>query len=512
MKTVNIDITPNTKLLASLRSNNLTNVDAVADLMDNSIDSDVNAKNIYIHKNKDMFILADDGVGMDEDLLIDAMKLGSAGRDKPAITDLGLFGVGLKNSVLSLGRNTKVITKTIDGEHLTARFDIDDILNKDKFEIPMGSSSHDEIEEFMRYTKNAVSGTVIIIQKLDRLTYTTDGNFRNALKKQLAETFRVFIKDGLKIYVDETLLRLRDPLGIDYAPEAISQSQDELLSLEMPDGTPFKVRIRISYMPELLKDVNADYPQSMDNQGFYFMRNDRQIQRATWQRFATKHGSLNRTRGEIYFTGDLDEIFGVPYEKNSVKLKEWFFDKLKPIISPIINNLKNRYESENKSKRKTSVQEQEEIKQLEENIDKKANRISKLNIKDDKVPAGGAKGPHITTLAAPTADPKKPNDAGIDGMSKHKLVEIDMASIPGPYICTFEPKLGGSLKIVINTDHDFYNKFYSFQELITRDAFTKLLFALGRTIVSMSDETEAYATMMDDFQRNLGETFRKLIG
>jgi hypothetical protein len=511
METLHIDITPNTKLLASLRNNNLTNIDAVADLIDNSIDADVNAKNVFIHKNKDLFVIADDGAGMDEELLIDAMKLGSAGRDKPAMTDLGLFGVGLKNSVLSLGRSTTIITKTPDGEHLTARFDIDDILAKDRFEIPMGSSSSQEIIDFGQYTKGSASGTVILIRNLDKVIYTTDGNFRNALKKQLAETFRVFIKDGLNIYVDEVLVRFRDPLSTQYAPEAISQTQDEVISLEMPDGTPFKIRVKITYMPELLKDVSWDYTQSMENQGIYFMRNDRQIQRATWQRFATKHGSLNRTRGEIYFSGDLDDIFGVPYEKNSVKLKDWFLDKLKPIIGPVINNLKNRYESETKSSRKTSVQEQEDIKQLEENIDKKANRISRLKVNGpSKLPAGTKR----LRLGGPSSAAADTDIVDVDSkeaMGKHKLVEIDMASIPGPYICTFEPKLGGSLRVVINTDHDFYTKFYAFQELGTRDAFTKLLFALGRTITSMSDETEAYAMMMDDFQRNLGETFRKLM-
>lgn len=510
MKT--IDITPNTKLLASLRSNNLTNVDAVADLIDNSIDSDVNAKNIYIHKEKDLFVLADDGIGMDEDILIDAMKLGSAGRGKPAVTDLGLFGVGLKNSVLSLGRSTIIITKTIEGEFLSVKFDIDDILAKDEFIIPLGNSSIEEIRLFNEYTKESLSGTVIIIKNLDRVTYTTDTAFKSALKKQLAEIFRIFIKDGLNIFVDDTLLRLRDPLATNYAPTAIAQSQDEEIKLSMPDGSPFKIRVRITYLPELLKDVKADHAQTMENQGFYFMRNDRQIQRATWQKFISKHNSLNRTRGEIYFSGELDEIFGVPYEKNSVKLKEWFYDKLKPIIAPILSNLKNRYESENKSQRKTSAQENDDIRQLEENIDKKANRISKLSVKKIKETTT-EKRPRIGSANKAEDDKKDKFDtAPNETMPKHKLVEIELGSISGPYICSFEPKLGGSLKIIINTDHDFYNKFYSFQDLNTRDAFTKLLFALGRTIISMSDETEAYSSMMDDFQRNLGETFRKLIG
>jgi len=502
-----VNITPNTKLLASLRNNNLSNNEAVADLLDNAIDADVNAKNIYIIKNKDTFVMADDGAGMNRALLIDALKLGSAGREKPTITDLGLFGMGLKNAVLSLGRSTLIITKSEDDEFLTAGFDLDNILQSEIFSIPLYQSNEDEIKLFNDYTRNSPTGTAIIIKELDKVTFTTDGTFKNSIIKHLGEVFRIFIKDGLNIYVNDTLVKHMEPLGVDYATSIPVQLEDEQFTFETPSGALFNLRIKIALLPILLEKVSSEYKQNMTNQGFYIMRNDRQIKRATWLKFLTQHNNYNRIRGEIYFSGDVDDIFGVPFEKNSVKLQEWLFDKLKPIIVPKVNALRTRVESEAATLRQTSDQENIDFKQIAENIDKKANRISSLNNSKGKVKGDEGIKPSNSEVKVPhEKDPK-----ATDEKLKRKLVEIDTAKIVGPYICSFEPLLDGRLKITFNIDHDFYQKFYLLQGLTTKDAFTKLLFALGRTIASMSNQTEEYGIMMDDFQRDLGETFRKLI-
>lgn len=92
------------KFLASLRNNSLSDVQAIADLVDNSLDLDVDASRIEITKHDDVLTIADNGSGMTLDVLVDAMKLGSSGKDDPTDTDLGLFGIGLKNSSLAMGR------------------------------------------------------------------------------------------------------------------------------------------------------------------------------------------------------------------------------------------------------------------------------------------------------------------------------------------------------------------------------------------------------------------------
>src|ERR1700722_7506232 len=93
-----VEIAPRTTFLKSLRNNTLTNEQAVADLVDNSFENDVNSSKIEITKNPTQLIIADNGSGMMGGLLKSAMKLGPT--HNPAASDLGLFGVGLKNATM----------------------------------------------------------------------------------------------------------------------------------------------------------------------------------------------------------------------------------------------------------------------------------------------------------------------------------------------------------------------------------------------------------------------------
>jgi hypothetical protein len=68
----------------------------------------------------------------------------------------------------------------------------------------------------------------------------------------------------------------------------------------------------------------------------------------------------------------------------------------------------------------------------------------------------------------------------------------------------------GALRIRWNIDHVFHS-FFSEQDIDTKAAFTKLLLALGRAIVTLANETDEYAQMMDDFQLRIGDEFRKLM-
>src|SRR5207249_1546381 len=77
VKQQKVPIPPRPKLLVSLRNNTLSNEEAVADLLDNTLDWDTNANNVWMYKSPQRFIMADDGAGMSKATLIDALKLGS---------------------------------------------------------------------------------------------------------------------------------------------------------------------------------------------------------------------------------------------------------------------------------------------------------------------------------------------------------------------------------------------------------------------------------------------------
>jgi len=77
---------------------------AIADLIDNSISAGAN--NVCIHfewdgDNSTVYI-ADDGMGMDKDELVEAMRPGSKNpSDERDLKDLGRFGLGIKTASFS---------------------------------------------------------------------------------------------------------------------------------------------------------------------------------------------------------------------------------------------------------------------------------------------------------------------------------------------------------------------------------------------------------------------------
>jgi Histidine kinase-, DNA gyrase B-, and HSP90-like ATPase len=101
-------------LVASLRGVGYSLETAIADLLDNSISAD--ASNIDIqwdwNDGHPMACILDDGSGMTEDRLVEAMRFGGIGPDaQRSEGDLGRFGLGLKTASFSQCRQLTAISK-----------------------------------------------------------------------------------------------------------------------------------------------------------------------------------------------------------------------------------------------------------------------------------------------------------------------------------------------------------------------------------------------------------------
>jgi hypothetical protein len=504
-----VDISPRTTFLKSLRNNTLTNEQAVADLVDNSFEIDVNASRVEITKSPNQLTIVDNGSGMTGAVLAGAMKLGPT--HNAAASDLGLFGVGLKNATMSLGRKFTLITKHVDDVHYTAVYDLDVIVSSENFYIPIYPSTQQEIKWFVDLTHKSDTGTVIIIENLDRIETNRDGDFKNRLVKHLGEVFRVFIKDGKKIIVNGLEIEYRDVLKGYYTTEE-TEINDQVYNFKYPDtGQQFSLRIRLALLPVPTEGEKYKHGISMANQGFYILRNDRQLLRNTWLGIIVLHTKLNRLRGEIYFSGEQDDVFTINYEKNQLQPKQWFLDQLRDNVFGIINGWDGRLAQERKNK-DVKDGNTELHKRIKDDIEGKANRIPALKIvriptprktKAEQSESDELHEPEVTgTEASQTAIevPKKKRD----------LVDFGVENIGSSYICRYEDQGNGALRIVWNVNHPFY-PFYLGEEIQTQAAFGKLLFALGRAVVKLANQTPEYEQAMNDLQIQMGEEFRKLM-
>ena len=107
-----IDITPHTSLFPKLGFVGYSVPQAIAELVDNSIDAMIDGQKlaVVIKIDKESITVADNAIGMDAQGITNAMTL--AHSDKKG--KLGEFGLGLKTACLSLGERFTVTTKHRD--------------------------------------------------------------------------------------------------------------------------------------------------------------------------------------------------------------------------------------------------------------------------------------------------------------------------------------------------------------------------------------------------------------
>jgi hypothetical protein len=155
-------------LVASLRGVGYSLETAVADLLDNSISA--NASNIEIqwdwNDGHPVACIFDDGHGMAEDQLVEAMRFGGVGPDvKRAEGDLGRFGLGLKTASLSQCRQLTAISKRKSGI-CAFTWDIDRIRPAGSgWDLIEGDECFDG--ELLASLNAASSGTLIVWRNID---------------------------------------------------------------------------------------------------------------------------------------------------------------------------------------------------------------------------------------------------------------------------------------------------------------------------------------------------------
>ncbi len=123
---------------------------AVADVIDNSIAADATFVDILLnmdYRGNIVLEIYDDGVGMDRDALINAMKYGSRPRPSPA--SLGKFGLGLKTASTAFCRRLSVISRDTSKEPLIrATWDLDHVRDENKWELLIDSPTKEESKAY----------------------------------------------------------------------------------------------------------------------------------------------------------------------------------------------------------------------------------------------------------------------------------------------------------------------------------------------------------------------------
>jgi hypothetical protein len=313
-------------LIESLRAFGYTLPAAVADLVDNSISARAHTVSITAHwAGPDSWIaVVDDGQGMTEAELIEAMRAGSQSpREARRRDDLGRFGLGLKTASFSQARELTVRARR-DNATAERRWDLDVVAESGEWRLLR------EIDEQSRrlLPVDAMNmGTGVLWRRMDRVvgdSAVDDAKARDRflqvveqLESHLAATFHNYLARPRTL-----VIRLNDNQVAPWDPFLEGHQGTQPLGEELIRYKGHEIRVRPYVLPHHSKLSEPEFRRAAGEQGwnaqqgFYVHRNRRLIVAGSWLSLGfqkEEHAKLARISIDI--PNALDEEWQIDVRK-----------------------------------------------------------------------------------------------------------------------------------------------------------------------------------------------------
>ncbi len=326
---------------------------ALADIVDNSVTAGASVVKLNADTlaDKPWIALADDGTGMTERELVEAMRLGSKNpTDTRDAKDLGRFGLGLKSASFSQCRRLTVLTRR-SGQTSCARWDLDRVAKRNDWSLELIDNS----EIVTGYDLLSDNGTVVIWEKLDRLGggYTQDRVKRiqhinaelSRAERHLRLVFHRFLEGAephLNLLINGRALKPLDPLGASYA----SGQWDPLEEIVLSRGT---INIRCRTLPHHKMISKQEWEElggpegHLKSQGLYVYRENRLIISGGWLGLARQTELTKLCRIAIDIPNTMDSEWKIDVKKASAQLPPVVRERLKKVVERFVGTSKRTY-------------------------------------------------------------------------------------------------------------------------------------------------------------------------
>jgi len=281
-------------LIESLRAFGYTTATAISDLIDNSITA--LARNVWVNffwDGPDSWIrVDDDGLGMSEDTLMNAMRPGSQSpRLERHPKDLGRFGLGLKSASFSQCRLLSVRSHPKGGPFASRAWDLD--LVESKREWRLQRDLRGSTEQILR-SAPAAANTSVVWQVMDRVVDRSGVSDRRAhdlflglqaeVEAHLAMTFHRFMQGKsrpLKVWMNDRRVEPWDPFLLDEDATQTLESDPIWYANQRIGVQPYVLPHHSKITQE--KHRLASGPRGWNaHQGFYVYRNQRLLLPGDW--------------------------------------------------------------------------------------------------------------------------------------------------------------------------------------------------------------------------------------
>lgn len=351
------DVAPDASaMIESMRAYGYTLPAALADIIDNSIAAGARNVDVRIHwaEHDSWIAVTDDGSGMSEAELRDAMRLGSRSplEDREP-QDLGRFGLGLKTASLSQCRRLTVVTRRAGCDAATRRWDLDHLARPEVSGWQLLKTTARGSEERANLPSDLPAGTRVLWELLDRLTGEGQDGDVESLQRHFTEMIQR-VEAHLSMVFHRFMSRRRLQLrlnGHDIAPwdpflesHAATQCTPEEPIRLSGHADPILVRGFVLPHRDRLTDREhsvASGPAGWNaQQGFYLYRGERLIVAGSWLGLGSgkpwtqeEHYKLARIRIDI--PNSMDHLWQLDVKKSSASPPPGLRERLKGMATTI---------------------------------------------------------------------------------------------------------------------------------------------------------------------------------
>jgi len=353
MKHINLPPTPSS-LVESMRDIGYSIETAIADIIDNSITAEAKYIDVRFswNKNNPWLAVIDNGLGMDQEELIAAMRFGSMSPlEVRTAEDMGRFGLGLKTASFSQCRCLTVMSKKNNITNCV-QWDLDLISASENNEWALSLLSEDEIVSdselpFLakEYLASKISGTIVLWKNIDRINEGTPVKNHESMFNQTINNVRFHLElvfhrflspdpgqSKIEILFNKSQLNSFDPFNTSKAAELHEEEfrfKGECIHVQ-PYVLPHHNKVSKTEWKEY--EGKAGY---LHGQGFYVYRNRRLIVYATWFRLIPKNELTKLLRVRIDIPNSLDSLWRIDVKKSNAFPPSGVRDELKRIIKKI---------------------------------------------------------------------------------------------------------------------------------------------------------------------------------
>lgn len=347
------DATPfASSLIEGLRDFGYSLETSLADIIDNSITAGASRVDLIADTigSEPWIAIVDDGTGMTEAELIEAMRPGSRDpRENRNAADLGRFGLGLKSASFAQCRALYVVTRK-GGVTSCAVWDLDMVSDANKWELALFDEPEFPAMEYLRG-----DGTAVIWQKLDRL----DGGFKSSpenraktinasladAERHLRLVFHRFLegtKPRLVLSINNRKLTPIDP----FCSDNQARQADPPEELKLAKGS---IRIRCITLPHHKKMTKASWEETggpeghLKSQGLYIYRADRLIIAGNWLGLAKSTELTKLCRVCVDIPNSMDADWKIDVKKASAQLPPVVRQRLRRVVERFVGTSKRTY-------------------------------------------------------------------------------------------------------------------------------------------------------------------------